>query len=89
MIEIKKNVLKKVKKLKKKVVRRQDAPKVYEMNASIYIWSRKTLLSDMKIINNRTSYYIMPYNRSIDIDNIDDFNYVNHLMKRNDKRIRK
>ena len=89
MIEIKKNVLKKVKKLKKKGVRRQDAPKVYEMNASIYIWSRKTLLSDMKIINNRTSYYIMPYNRSIDIDNIDDFNYVNHLMKRNDKRIRK
>mgnify|MGYP001299510938 FL=1 len=82
MIEIKKNVLKKVKKLNKKVVRRQDAPKVYEMNASIYIWSRKTLLSDMKIINNRTSYYIMPYNRSIDIDNIDDFNYVNYLMKK-------
>ena len=30
-----------VKRLKKSVNRRQDSPKVYDMNASIYIWKRK------------------------------------------------
>ena len=41
MIEIrnKKNIT--LSKKNAKVVRRQDAPKVYEMNASIYIWKRK------------------------------------------------
>ena len=28
-----------------KFLRRQDVPKVYDMNASIYIWKRKRLLN--------------------------------------------
>ena len=40
MIEYKNKKFDYVKKLKKKILRRQDAPKVYEMNASIYIWKK-------------------------------------------------
>ena len=38
MIEIKNNKVQIVKKLKKNIYRRQDAPKTYDCNASIYIW---------------------------------------------------
>ncbi len=64
-------------------IRRQDAPGVYDMNASIYLWKRKSLLKKIKLINSRTSVYLMPQNRSIDIDNIHDFNYVKYLFKNN------
>ena len=43
MVEIKKGKLKIIKKTKKQLTRRQDAPKTYEMNASIYIWNRKNI----------------------------------------------
>ena len=36
MIEVKKEKISLVKKIRKKIVARQQAPKVYEMNASIY-----------------------------------------------------
>ena len=41
MIEIKNNIPKKVKKISKKIVRRQDAPKVYDLSASIFIWEER------------------------------------------------
>ena len=32
--------------MKKKIFRRQDAPKTYDLNAAIYIWKRKSLVVD-------------------------------------------
>ena len=82
MIEKIKNEYKVVKKpSKSELIRRQDAPGVYDMNASIYLWKRKSLLKKIKLINSRTSVYLMPQNRSIDIDNIHDLNYVKYLLK--------
>ena len=63
--------------------RRQDAPKVYEMNASIYIWKRKTLLQDKKLINNKTVFYKMPSKRSTDIDSNFDWKIVEYLINNN------
>tara|TARA_Y100000816_G_C26003648_1_gene524484 strand:+ start:97 stop:819 length:723 start_codon:yes stop_codon:yes gene_type:complete len=63
------------------ISRRQDAPKVYEMNASIYIYNRKNLIKKIKLLNNRTSIFLMPRNRSVDIDDIYDFNLVKLLLK--------
>lgn len=77
----KKNKLNLVCKLKKKIVRRQDAPKVYDLNASIYIWSRKKILHSKNLISNKTVFFEMPYNRSIDIDDSLDFQIVNQLLK--------
>ena len=62
--------------------RRQDAPKVYDMNASIYIWDRKTLLKSNTVFHNKTSVYLMPEERSIDIDNSFDLKIVSYLLKK-------
>ena len=61
--------------------RRQDVPKVYDVNASIYIWRRKTLLNSKTIVNNKTGLLIMPKSRSIDIDDDFDFEVVKRLMR--------
>lgn len=87
MIEINKNnIVTLVKKIKKnKIIRRQDAPKVYEMNASIYIYKRKFLLSNNDLFTKKTSTYLMPRERSIDIDDKLDFNLVKHIIQ-NEKK---
>jgi len=77
----KKGYLDLVCKSKKKIVRRQDAPKIYDLNASIYIWNRKNLLSSKKLINKKTIFFKMPYSRSIDIDDKLDFIMVKHILK--------
>tara|TARA_B100001758_G_scaffold247132_1_gene263996 strand:- start:2097 stop:2786 length:690 start_codon:yes stop_codon:yes gene_type:complete len=83
MLEYEDKKLKLVKQLDRQVIRRQDAPDVYDMNASIYIWNRSRLLSDKPLIDENTSCYIMPEERSVDIDTESDFSYVEYLMKYN------
>ena len=73
-----------VKKFKKKLTRRQDTPKVYDINASIYIWSRKSILNQKKIITSQTGAYLMPSERSIDIDSYLDWKIVEFLLKKKD-----
>lgn len=67
-----------------KVVRRQDAPKCYDMNASIYIWKRETILKENSLFLENTGLYVMPENRSIDIDTPLDFEFVEFLMEKKD-----
>jgi|TARA_B110000238_G_scaffold197829_1_gene241159 CMP-N,N'-diacetyllegionaminic acid synthase len=85
MVEIVNDKLCLVKKMKKKILRRQDARQVYDVNASIYIWKRNYLLKSNTIISNKTSLYEMPYNRSVDIDSKDDLKIVKLFLK-NDKK---
>ena len=80
MVELNKGNISLVKK-GKLLFTRQSAPKVYEMNASIYIWKRKTLLHTNTLFTKSSTIFKMPYNRSIDIDSIDDFKLVNYLMR--------
>jgi CMP-N,N'-diacetyllegionaminic acid synthase len=82
-VEINKKDVRLVKNIKKNIVRRQDSPKVYDMNASIYIWRRDSLLNSDTLFTNNTGLYIMPENRSIDIDNEIDLKIVEHLLKKN------
>lgn len=65
------------------IVRRQDAPKSYDMNASIYIWKRDIILNENKLFLDKTGLYIMPEERSIDIDTELDYKFVEFLMKGN------
>ena len=62
------------------IVRRQDAPKCYDMNASIYVWTRQSLVHGEKLFNNDTKLFVMPEERSIDIDSELDFKFVELLM---------
>lgn len=70
------------KKLDKPVVRRQDAPKCYDMNASVYVWRREALLSNATIFNSDTLIHEMPEDRSVDIDSELDFEFVHLLMSK-------
>jgi len=65
------------------IVRRQDAPQSYDMNASIYIWKRETLLNNNTIFLEKTGLYIMPEERSIDIDTELDYKIVEFIMDDN------
>lgn len=58
---------------------RQQAPKVYSMNASIYVWRRSCLSKGLW--GNRIKLYEMPRERSVDIDEPIDFQLVEILMK--------
>ena len=75
------NVL--LKTLKKKVVRRQDAPAVYSMNASIYFYNRDYLLSadHPSPLSDDIEIYLMGENSSIDIDRELDFKFIEFLVK--------
>ncbi|MDI4650358.1 acylneuraminate cytidylyltransferase family protein [Cohnella hashimotonis] len=70
------------KKLPYKVVRRQDGPPCYDMNASIYVWSREALLNNDAIFVADTRLYVMPEERSIDIDNELEFEWVEFLLNK-------
>jgi len=68
--------------LDKPIVRRQDVPKSYDMNASIYIWKRDALLNNDTIFLENTGLYVMPEDRSIDVDTELDFEFVEFLMRK-------
>ena len=83
MVEKKKdNSLKLVVKPKKYFVRTQDAPIVYELNASIYIWKRRACILQKGPFCKKTYFYEMPYSRSIDIDSLSDFKMVEFFGKK-------
>jgi len=55
------------------VGRRQDSPPCYDMNASIYAWRREALFKGQNLFHEDTLLYIMPEERSIEIDSELDF----------------
>lgn len=70
------------KSLETAVVRRQDAPKTYDMNASIYIWKREAFFQAQSVFSDNTILYIMPEERSHDIDSELDFEIVQFLAEK-------
>ena len=77
-----KNKISIVKKSKKKIVSRQLAPKVFDLNASIYIWKKYILLKSEKLINKKTGLLKMKPERSIDIDDKLDFKIVKYIYEK-------
>jgi N-acylneuraminate cytidylyltransferase/CMP-N,N'-diacetyllegionaminic acid synthase len=67
------------KKRQQTIYRRQDLPTLYKVNGAIYLNRRTSLLKDMTFIPKRSLPYIMPKERSIDIDTPWDF-YVADLI---------
>lgn len=58
---------------------RQSAPKVYDMNASVYVWWKDVLQKEKGIFLKNSRIYIMPKNRSVDIDDDMDFKFAEYL----------
>lgn len=63
------------------VSRRQDSPKCFDMNASIYVWNRDTILNSDVLFTDRTGLHVMPEERSLDIDTELDFSIVSAIME--------
>jgi len=62
------------------VDRRQDSPECFDMNASIYVWRRHALFENETLFTKSTRLFVMPRERSIDIDSQADFDMVEWLM---------
>ena len=62
------------------VVRRQDAPVCFDMNGSVYVWTRDGLFSLVTPFNSDALFYEMPEERSVDIDSALDADFVHFLM---------
>jgi len=59
---------------------RQAAPLIYDMNSSIYVWWKELLKEKKKIFLDKTKIYVMPKERSIDIDDNIDFKIAEMMM---------
>lgn len=83
MVELDENAVVKLSKpLSYPIYRRQDAPACYDLNASIYVWKYEALFKNDTIFNDDTLLYVMPAERSIDIDSELDFAFVNFLLNK-------
>ncbi len=64
--------------------RRQDMQKLYRSNGAVYCVKREILLKKGILVDKENlRVYIMPKERSVDIDDINDFNYAEMLFKNN------
>lgn len=81
MVEIINGKVKPVKELDYPIIRRQDAPEVYDENASIYVWRRDVLMDNDSLYLDRTRIYVMP-RWAIDIDDETDFEFVEFILSR-------
>lgn len=64
------------------VLRRQDAPRCFDLNGSIYVWRRDALMDGDSLWFADTHLYEMPPERSVDIDTETDFLFADFLMGR-------
>ncbi|MBC7952314.1 MAG: acylneuraminate cytidylyltransferase family protein [Rhodospirillaceae bacterium] len=64
------------------LLRRQDAPDCFDMNASIYVWRRESFVERPAVFNPDTLLFVMPEDRSIDIDTPFDWEIVEFLMNK-------
>lgn len=60
---------------------RQNAPQCYDMNASIYIFTRKRLLENDDVFGKNTALYVMSEDTAFDVDSELDFTLVEFLIK--------
>ena len=59
---------------------RQQLPPTYVLNGALYLASREFLIREQALINKDTIGYVMPADRSVDIDNLMDWRYGEFLM---------
>ena len=70
------------------IVRSQDAPECYELNASMYGWHRQALLGGWdNVMSWDTDIFEMPRERSWDIDDEHDLDIVEFLMSKQQQKV--
>ncbi len=62
---------------------RQDSPECFDMNASIYAWKKEKLMGiEVPIFLEETELYVMPEERSVDLDSELDAEIIEMLLLR-------
>jgi len=82
IVEVKNSGVQLIKKKSQNILRRQDAPTTYDLNASIYIWKREILLKKKTLYQKKTILYEMPQDRSFDLDNKIDLEIISFYLKK-------
>lgn len=59
---------------------RQSAPSVFEINGAVYVWWTDVLQQQQQTLLDKSHIYIMPKERSIDIDDSLDFNIASMIL---------
>jgi CMP-N,N'-diacetyllegionaminic acid synthase len=62
--------------------RRQELPKIYALNGSLFLANTQWLLHTKNFISSETQGYVMPTERSADIDTPLDWEWVEFLIKK-------
>lgn len=65
------------------ILRRQDLPNIYEINGAVYVIRTEALIENHSLHIENATGYIMPQDRSIDIDTEIDFLVAETIMKYN------
>lgn len=81
MVEQKEGRIQICKELPGKIVRRQDAPKVFEHVASIYVLSPDYVRSGTGLLSGRAIGYDIGVEKSLDVDSEFDFKLIEFLMQ--------
>lgn len=63
------------------VTRRQDLPPAYALNGALYLARTDWLLEQQNFIGPETLGYIMPAERSVDLDTLQDWRWVEFLIE--------
>ena len=63
------------------ITRRQDAPETYDLDTSVWAYTRKSILEEGQRIPTRTKLYVIPEERSSDLDTELDFQLLECFME--------
>ena len=74
--------------LDRPVLARQQSPRCYDLSGSIYVWQRDAFMSRPTELYDDTLLYVMPEERAFDIDSELDFEIVELLMARAQRKDR-
>lgn len=66
----------------KRISRRQDAPEVFDITTVAYVVRPDYVLAHTDLFSGRTSAAVVPVERSIDIDNLNDFEIAEFMMQK-------
>lgn len=64
-----------------RTIRKNDAIKVYRLNGAVYVATRDTIMNQNTVMGKDTRVYIMPLQRSVDIDTEFDFKLAEELFE--------
>lgn len=68
-----------------KLLNRQEIKKSYFPNGAVFVFDYE-LIKQGKYYSDNSYAYIMPRSRSVDVDTIEDFKYIEFLMRDNDEQ---